>query len=127
MSIVDKEQNVFFKDLGNLMKTDEFRHFYQTHMRTNLELKTSILYIELYATVEELYKKYTGKNIPDAEMEVFLKECIRRKNYRQPLVSLIQTYFDKGTPRTKLTASLENIFRANLLEEGTISLAGKKI
>ena len=64
-----KSENTFFHDLSMLMKSSEFLHFYKNHMSTNLDLKTSIVYIELYATIDKLVLDLTGKKINDNVFE----------------------------------------------------------
>jgi len=87
--------NPFFQDLAVLMRTENFRQFYKEHMHNALELKSTIVYIELYRTIETVFQQFTGNAITDAEMELLLKECMRRKEYRQPFTSLIQAYLTK--------------------------------
>jgi hypothetical protein len=108
MSIVSPEEetaNHFFNDLATLMRSDEFRLFYKTHMNSSSDLKSSIVFIELYQTIETMVSNM-DREISDAEMQALLRECIRRKEYRRPLTSIIQTYLTKGIHRKELVLSL---------------------
>ena len=113
MSLVQNEKGDFFSELAALMHDDAFKDFYDKYMNTPLELKSTILYIELYQNIELFYSKLTGKQIPKKYMTEILKECIRRKTYRKPLTTVIDNYFKSEMTRDQLNQSIENIFQAN--------------
>lgn len=113
----NKSNNTFFHDLSMLMKSPEFLHFYKTHMSTNLDLKTSIVYIELYATIDKLVMDFTGEKISDKEMERVLKECFRRKEYRQPLTAILNQYLTSGVSKQNVNQQLCDVFTHSLKNE----------
>ena len=113
MSIVTPAPPNFFKDLSAVMRTKEFQTFYYRHMSTFDDTKTSLLYVELYRAIDNIYKRYTGNLISDDAMELLLRETIRRKEYRKPLVKLIQTYTEKGISRERLESTLNALFESN--------------
>ena len=115
MSLVPKEEdkNTFFEDLLTLMEDTAFQKFYTQYMNTPLELKTTILYIELYQSIEKFYNRLTGKEIPKKFMTAVLKECMRRDAYRKPLASVFNAFLESKVNRKQLNQSIENIFMAN--------------
>ncbi len=117
MSLTTKSNNTFFHDLGMLMKSPEFLHFYKTHMSSNLDLKTSLVYIELYATIDKLVMDFTGKKIDDKDMEEVLKECFRRKEYRQPLTAILNEYLTSGVSKQHVNQQLCDVFMHSLKNE----------
>ena len=115
MSLVqnDKGEPSFFSELATLMDDGAFKDFYDKYMNTTLEMKSTILYIELYQNIEKFYSQLTGQKIPKKYMTDILKECIRRKSYRKPLTTVIESYFKSEVTRDQLNQCIENIFRAN--------------
>ena len=115
MSLVPKEEdkNTFFEDLLTLMEDTAFQKFYTQYMNTPLELKTTILYIELYQSIEKFYNRLTGKEIPKKFMTAVLKECMRRDAYRKPLASVFNAFLESKVNRKQFNQSIENIFMAN--------------
>jgi len=117
MSLTTKSNNTFFHDLGMLMKSPRFLHFYKTHMSSNLDLKTSLVYIELYATIDKLVMDFTGKKIDDKDMERVLKECFRRKEYRQPLTAILNKYLTSDVSKQRVNQQLCDVFMHSLKNE----------
>ena len=114
MSLASKSKNTFFHDLSMMMKSPEFLHFYKTHMSSNLDLKTSLVYIELYATIDKLVMDFTGKKIDDKDMEEVLKECFRRKEYRQPLTAILNEYITSDVSKQQVNQQLCDVFTHSL-------------
>ena len=116
MSLVPSDDRPFFSDLAALMRSEAFRRFYTAHMATNLDLRTSLVYVELWTTIEEMYEKRTGgKQISDESIEMVLRETFRRKEYRKPLVALVQSYLDNGITRQALDGRVRALFQQHLL------------
>lgn len=104
----------FFSDLAALMRTEEFRHFYKTHMASHLDLRSSIVYIELWNNIDRLYEQCTGKTITNEDMELVLRETFRRKEYRRPLLAMIQSYLDDDVSRETLNEGIQTFFRQQM-------------
>jgi hypothetical protein len=113
-ALITREQDSFFPDLTALMQTTEFRHFYKTHMATRLDLRSSLVYIELWNNIDRIYEQCTGKNITNEDMEVVLRETFRRKEYRRPLLTLIQSYLDDDVSRGTLDEGIQTFFRQQM-------------
>ena len=115
MSLVPKEKDkiTFFEELSTLMEDTAFQKFYTQYMNTPLEIKTTILYIEMYQNIEKFYSQLTGNDIPKKFMTAVLKECMRRDTYRKPLASVINGFLKSEVTRKQLNESIENIFMAN--------------
>lgn len=114
MALVTHEKDPFFTDLAALMQTKEFRHFYKTHMGTRLDLRSSLVYIELWNNIDRIYEQCTGKTITDEDMELVLRETFRRKEYRRPLITLIQSYLDDDVSRGTLDEGIQTFFRQQM-------------
>ena len=131
MSLVTKttpSNDPFFSDLAALMRTSEFQQFYKTHMATHLDMRSSLVYIELWNKIDELFRQHTGgASLSDQDMEMVLRETFRRKEYRRPLIALIQTYLDKGMSRQTLDAAMASFFQLHLPAiEGQLSLENEQ-
>ena len=115
MSLVPQDQDkiTFFEELSTLMEDTAFKKFYTNYMDTPLEMKTTILYIELYQNIEKFYSQRTGKDIPKKCMTAVLKECMRRDTYRKPLVGVFNGFIKSEVTREQLNQSIENVFLAN--------------
>lgn len=116
MSLItqQKDTDPFFSDLAALMRTSEFQHFYKTHMATHLDLRSSLVYIEMWNSIDTLFEQYTGDSLSDQDMEMVLRETFRRKEYRRPLTALVQTYLDKGMSRKALDDNVASFFQQHL-------------
>ncbi len=106
---LEKSDNPFFDDLLGLMRTEEFRKFYKEHMNSALDFKTSLVYIELYQTIESIYRRYTGEEITAQDMQMLLKECMRRKEYRAPFARLVREYAVGNLERGALDARMADV------------------
>ena len=109
MALAVPDQNTFFEDLMRLMHSDGFRNFYNKHMGSSLDFKTSLVYIELYQQIETIYRHYTGKEISPDDMQVLLRECMRRKEYRAPLVRLVKEYTEDRVTREHLESQMVGV------------------
>ena len=78
--------------------------FYEFRVRSALDFKTSLVYIELYQTIESIYRRYTGEEITAQDMQMLLKECMRRKEYRAPFARLVREYAVGNLERGALDA-----------------------
>ena len=114
MSLITNETDPFFSDLAALMRTTEFRHFYKTHMASRMELRSSLVYIELWKHIDRLYEQCTGKPIANDDMELVLRETFRRREYRRPLITMIQSYLDDGVSREILDERIQTFFRQQM-------------
>lgn len=92
-----------------LMHSDGFCNFYHKHMRSSLDFKTSLVYIELYQQIQTIYRHYTGKEISPDDMQVLLRECMRRKEYRAPLVRLVKEYAEDRLTRAHLESQMVGV------------------
>ena len=78
------DDNPFFNGLDNVMQNAEFRNFYDKYFKDYSDIKTVILYMKLYQTIEEEYKNINGCDIDKGFLAYMLKELmcndITRKN-----------------------------------------------
>jgi len=125
--LTKKTKDPFFTDLVALMRTDEFQRFYRTHMATNLDLKTSVVYIELWNNIETIFKQCTGNDISDDAMEMVLRESFRRQEYRRPLTRLVQSYLNNDLSRKALDKNIQTFFHQQMvLNDDTMLLESDK-
>ena len=100
--------NDFMRDLVVLMKTPTFKIFRRKHM--SHDIKSSLIYFELYEMLDKFYKRQMKESIPDDVAAELLKSIISRREYRTPLIGILHKYIQDGGSRKKLYQKLEELF-----------------
>jgi len=100
--------NEFMRDLVILMKTPTFKRFRKKHM--SHDIKSSLIYFELYEMLDKFYKRQMKETIPDDVAAELLRSIISRREYRTPLIGILHQYIQKGGSRKKLYQKLEELF-----------------
>jgi hypothetical protein len=89
-SIILKE-NKFFNDLDSIMNNNEFRFFYNKYFNDITDIKTVIMYMKLYETIQVEYKEKNGIDIENELLIYIIKELmsdnITRKNILESFIS----------------------------------------
>ena len=77
------EENEFFQDLTTLMENPTFIRFFEKHLSSWIEVKSSITYMKLYKEFKDKYKKLTNEEL-DKSIIVFLMCQIMRDKQLRP-------------------------------------------
>ena len=108
------EENKFFNDLENTMQNPDFRTFYDKYFRDYSDIKTVVLYMKLYETIEIEYKKINGKDIEKEFLAYMIKELmcdnVMRKN-------IIKTFNDFEEHKQHNNKFLLDIFDMDTIDK----------
>jgi hypothetical protein len=99
------DTNPFFTDLNELMRHDnKFRIFYDKYCKDSSDVKTVLIYMKLYETLELEYK---GRMIEETESDheevliCAIKELMSNESTRKSILSSFNRYFTNNNSDTK--------------------------
>ena len=99
------DTNPFFTDLNELMRHDnKFRIFYDKYCKDSSDVKTVLIYMKLYETLELEYK---GRMIEETESDheevliCAIKELMTNESTRKSILSSFNRYFTNNNSDTK--------------------------
>ena len=87
-------------------------------MNGSTDIKSSLVYIELCHTIDNIYTALTGKTISSEMAAQLMQKAMQRKEYRRPLINIISEYIQNGTKRDYLQTQIQHA----LSLEGMLSL-----
>lgn len=98
------EENIFFKELDDMMTDKKFRSFYDKYFNDYSDIKISILYMKLYETIQKEYFDINNHEIEKELLAYMIKELMSNK---ESLKKIISSFNDFENNRDK---SILNIF-----------------
>ena len=88
------QENQFLNDLDSIMNNSEFKLFYDKYFNDITDIKTIIMYMKLYETIEREYKEKNGTDIESELLVYIIKELmsdsISRKNILDSFILFIE-------------------------------------
>ena len=103
------QENNFFKELDSLMNNTEFRNFYDKYFRDFHDIKTMLMFMKLYETLEkEYYNKY-GEKINKDVIIYLIREIMVDDGLRKDVVNSFADFSNKDNLTKKI--ELLNIFK----------------
>ena len=84
--------NVFFMDLIQLMKNEEFKYFYNTYFTDWNEIQSMVFFMKLYSSIEYEYDQRFHKTISDTEMSYMLQQIMTNTNTRKMALQMFNDY-----------------------------------
>ena len=99
------DTNPFFTDLNELMRHDnKFRIFYDKYCKDSSDVKTVIIYMKLYETLELEYKERMIEETESAREEILIcaiKELMSNESTRKSILNSFNRYNQNTNPDTK--------------------------
>jgi hypothetical protein len=96
------KNNKFFNDLDNIMdKKNNFRLFYNEYFKDFTDIKTIILYMKLYETIENEYLERNGTNIEKELLAYMIKELMNDSVSRKNIFESFYKFTDNNNPNNK--------------------------
>lgn len=99
------DTNPFFTDLNELMRHDnKFRIFYDKYFKDSSDIKTVIIYMKLYETLELEYKERMIEETESDREKVLIcaiKELMTNESTRKSILSSFNRYNQNINPDTK--------------------------
>lgn len=86
------EENDFFKKLESTMHNTEFRSFYNKYFKDYSDIKTIILYMKLYETIETEYNIINGYSIEKEFLAYIIKELMCNDISRKNIIKTFENY-----------------------------------
>jgi hypothetical protein len=85
-------ENIFFKDLCNLMKNVEFVKFYDNYFKDWSDIQCMIFYMKLYSTIEYEYKLRFNSEINDETMTLMMHKIMTNGQTRKFAFDVFEKY-----------------------------------
>ena len=99
-SIILKENN-FFNDLDNIMNDYQFRFFYNKYFNDISDIKTVVLYMKLYETIQKEYKEKNGIDIESELLIYIIKELMSEDCSRKNILNSFQSFIENNNSNKK--------------------------
>ena len=102
------ENNDFFSDLEAVMNTPEFRTFYDKYFKDFNDIKTVLMFMKLYESLEKEYEAKYNSQIPSPVVIYIIKEIMNDSSKRKDLINSYKEFIDEKNITKRIT--LLNIF-----------------
>ena len=86
------EKNKFFNSLDTVMQNEEFRGFYNKYFKDSSDIKTAIMYMKLYETIEVEYRQRNGCEIKKELLAFMIRELINNTNTRKMILKSFENF-----------------------------------
>lgn len=86
LKLIKPIKSAFINELGDLMQNKQFRTFFDKHSNDWHDLQTVIMYVLLYKTLEEKYKKMYNKDINPEYIKLLVQQFFINPKSRQIIV-----------------------------------------
>jgi hypothetical protein len=110
------EENDFFNGLENVMQNYEFRSFYNKYFKDSTDIKTVIMYMKLYETIELEYLERNSKPIEKELLAFMLRELINNNVTRKIILKSFENFNENNNKfiNDKKHRFLLDIFENNI-------------
>jgi len=95
--------NIFFNDMNELMHNEAFKTFYDKYFRDSSDIKSVLIYLKLYETLQMEYKERHNVDIDEEVLIYIIKELMVNKTSRQNILQSFDTFFSHNTLTVKST------------------------
>jgi hypothetical protein len=102
------ESNEFFSDLEAVMNTAEFRTFYDKYFKDFNDIKTALMFMKLYESLEKEYEAKYSSQIPGPVIVYIMKEIMSDSGMRMEVINSYKEFIDEKNIAKRIT--LLNIF-----------------
>jgi len=95
------KENDFFADLDYIMSDNSFRSFYSKYFKDYTDVKTILLYMKLYETIQVEYKERYKIDIEKELLAYIIKELMCDDISRKNIVESFNNYMDSNNSKDK--------------------------
>ena len=88
------KENKFFYDLEKIMQNNEFSTFYSTYFKNFNDIKTVLMYMKLYETIEKEYSIRYNKPIEKEILAKMMKEIMTNTPTRKHILKSFNEFTD---------------------------------
>ena len=96
------------KGLEAIMNTPEFRTFYDKYFKDFNDIKTVLMFMKLYESLEKEYETKYNSQIPGPVIIYIMKEIMNDNTKRKDLINSYKEFIDEKNIAKRIT--LLNIF-----------------
>ena len=103
-------ENEFFNDLDNIMTDDKFRTFYNKYFKNFNDIKTVLLYMKLYETIQLEYKEQNNCDIDNELLAYMISELMNNSDTRKMIINSFNNFTDLNINENRSKRFLLDIF-----------------
>jgi hypothetical protein len=103
-------ENEFFNDLDNIMTDDKFRTFYNKYFKNFNDIKTVLLYMKLYETIQIEYKEQNNCDIDNELLAYMISELMNNSDTRKMIINSFNNFTDLNINENRSKRFLLDIF-----------------
>ncbi len=92
--------NEFIGDLNDIMQDNKFRYFYDKYFNDITDVKTVIMYMKLYETIQKEYIMKNGVEIETELLAYIIKELMSNTDNIKQITNSFQNYIDINNSNT---------------------------
>jgi hypothetical protein len=103
-------ENEFFNDLDNIMTDDKFRTFYNKYFKNFNDIKTVLLYMKLYETIQIEYREQNNCDIDNELLAYMISELMNNSDTRKMIINSFNNFTDPNINENRSKRFLLDIF-----------------
>ena len=109
------QNNNFFNELNEIMKDDKFRPFYEKYFQDSTDVKSVLLYLKLYETLQKEYKERNDKDIDEELLVYMMKELMTNKVTQQHIICSFDNYFNTSNQNQNQNQSITKRYLLDII------------
>jgi hypothetical protein len=103
-------ENEFFNDLDGIMTDDKFRTFYNKYFKNFNDIKTVLLYMKLYETIQIEYREQNNCDIDNELLAYMISELMNNSDTRKMIINSFNNFTDINMNENRSKRFLLDIF-----------------
>lgn len=103
-------ENEFFNDLDSIMTDDKFRVFYNKYFKNFNDIKTVLLYMKLYETIQIEYREQNNCDIDNELLAYMISELMNNSDTRKMIINSFNNFTDLNINENRSKRFLLDIF-----------------
>ena len=103
-------ENEFFNDLDSIMTDDKFRIFYNKYFKNFNDIKTVLLYMKLYETIQIEYREQNNCDIDNELLAYMISELMNNSDTRKMIINSFNNFTDLNINENRSKRFLLDIF-----------------
>ena len=103
-------ENEFFNDLDSIMTDDKFRTFYNKYFKNFNDIKTVLLYMKLYETIQIEYREHNNCDIDNELLAYMISELMNNSDSRKLIMNSFNNFTDPNINENRSKRFLLDIF-----------------
>ena len=110
------KENQFLSDLDSIMNNYQFKTFYDKYFNDISDIKTIIMYMKLYETIQKEYKEKNGIDIENELLVYIIKELMSDNNSRKTVLESFISFIENNGINNNINTNTNKKFLLDIFE-----------